>query len=79
MLAFKERDWIVLTDFENLTSDAVFDRSLRLALEVAIAQSRFVNVFPPNRVQEALRAHATPGGRTARRGERGPRWLCGKA
>ena len=28
------------THFENLTSDAVFDRSLRLALEVAIAQSR---------------------------------------
>ncbi len=53
-LAFKERDWIVLTDFENLTNDAVFDRSLRLALEVAIAQSQFVNVFPPNRIQEAL-------------------------
>lgn len=53
-LAFKERDWIVLTDFENLTNDAVFDRSLRLALEVAIAPSQFVNVFPPTRIQEAL-------------------------
>ena len=50
----------MLTDFENLTSDAVFDRSLRLALEVAIAQSRFVNVFPPNRVQEALRRMQRP-------------------
>jgi serine/threonine protein kinase/tetratricopeptide (TPR) repeat protein len=53
-LAFKERDWIVLSDFENLTNDPVFDRSLRLALEVGIAQSQFVNVFPPSRIQEAL-------------------------
>ena len=54
-LAFNERDWIVITDFENLTGDAVFDRSLRAAFEVGIAQSQFVNVFPPARVQDTLR------------------------
>ena len=54
-LAFNQRDWIVITDFENLTSDPVFDRSLRVALDVAIAQSQYVNVFPPSRVQETLR------------------------
>ena len=54
-LAFNDRDWIVIADFENLTGDAVFDRSLRVALDVAIAQSRYVNVLPVTRLQEALR------------------------
>ena len=53
-LAFQERDWILLADFENLTQEPVFDRSLKLAMEVGIAQSQFVNVFPPARVNEAL-------------------------
>ena len=54
-LAFNERDWILITDFKNLTGETVFDRSLRVALDVAIAQSQYVNVFPPSRVQETLR------------------------
>jgi len=54
-LAFEKRDWIVMADFENLTHDAVFDRSLQTALMVGIQQSQYVNVLPPTRVQEALR------------------------
>ena len=54
-LAFNERDWILITDFKNLTGEPVFDQSLRVALDVAIAQSQYVNVFPPSRVQETLR------------------------
>ena len=54
-LAFEKRDWIVIADFENLTRDPVFDRSLQTALAVGIQQSQYVNVLPPNRVQEALR------------------------
>lgn len=54
-LAFQERDWIVIADFENLTGDQVFDRSLQTALTVGIQQSQYVNVLPPARVQEALR------------------------
>ena len=62
--AFNERDWILITDFDNLTGDQVFDRSLRVALEVGIAQSQFVNVLPPQRVQSALqRMQRTPGDR----------------
>ncbi len=53
-LAFNERDWIIVSDFNNLTNDPVFDKSLRLALEVAIAQSHYVNVYPPGRVTAAL-------------------------
>jgi eukaryotic-like serine/threonine-protein kinase len=54
-LAFKERDWILVADFENLTGDTVFDRSLRTATEVGISQSKFVNVLPESRVQDVLR------------------------
>ena len=53
-LAFNERDWILISDFENLTGDTVFDGPLRLALEVGVAQSRYVNVLPPQRLQAAL-------------------------
>jgi tetratricopeptide (TPR) repeat protein/tRNA A-37 threonylcarbamoyl transferase component Bud32 len=54
VLAFQERDWILIADVENLTGDPVFDRSLQTAMTVAIQQSKYVNVLPPARVQEAL-------------------------
>lgn len=54
-LAFQERDWILITDFENLTGEQVFDGSLETALTVSIQQSQYVNVFPPSRAQEALK------------------------
>lgn len=59
-LAFKERDWILVSDFNNLTGDKVFDRSLRLALEVAIAQSQYVNVYPADRVAATLQRMGRP-------------------
>jgi tetratricopeptide (TPR) repeat protein len=59
-LAFNERDWILISDFENLTGDAVFDGPLRLALEVGVAQSRYVNVLPPQRLQAALQRMKRP-------------------
>ena len=37
---FAQRDWILLADLENESGDSVFDRSLKAALAVAIAQSR---------------------------------------
>jgi serine/threonine protein kinase/tetratricopeptide (TPR) repeat protein len=61
-LAFQKRDWIVIADFENLTGDKVFDRSLQTALTVGIQQSQYVNVLPPRRVQQALgRMRKEPG------------------
>jgi len=53
-LAFAERDWLLIADVENLTGDEVFDRSLAKALDVGIAQSQYVNVFPESRVRDAL-------------------------
>jgi len=53
-IPFSERDWILITDFENLTGDEVFDQSLNTALRVSIQQSRYVNVFPQTRLKETL-------------------------
>jgi tetratricopeptide (TPR) repeat protein/tRNA A-37 threonylcarbamoyl transferase component Bud32 len=54
-LAFQERDWILVTDFENLTGEPVFDGGLETALTVSIQQSQYVNVFPPSRAQDTLK------------------------
>ncbi|MCJ7446513.1 MAG: tetratricopeptide repeat protein [Bacteroidales bacterium] len=52
---FSEEDWILITDFENLTGDDVFNQSLNTALEVTIQQSSFVNVLPRTRINETLK------------------------
>ncbi|MFP4082112.1 MAG: protein kinase domain-containing protein [Candidatus Aminicenantes bacterium] len=53
-IPFSERDWILITDFENMTGDEIFDQSLNTALTVNIQQSRYVNVFPRARVKGTL-------------------------
>ncbi|MCH7874880.1 MAG: protein kinase [Gemmatimonadetes bacterium] len=52
---FDERDWILITSFENQTGDTVFDRALDAALTTSITQSKRVNVFPQVRIRETLR------------------------
>ncbi|MCK7482664.1 MAG: protein kinase [Candidatus Moduliflexus flocculans] len=54
-LAFQERDWILVTDFENATGESVFDAGLETALTISLQQSQYVNVFPPGRIRETLR------------------------
>jgi len=54
VVPFEARDYILITDFENLTGEEVFDRSLQTALTVSIDQSRHVNVLPRRRIQGAL-------------------------
>ncbi len=53
-LGFKQQDWILIADLENLTADKVFDRSLLHALTVTIDRSRHINIFPRNQVEEVL-------------------------
>jgi tetratricopeptide (TPR) repeat protein/DNA-binding winged helix-turn-helix (wHTH) protein len=52
---FSERDWILITEFENVSGDEVFDRSLRTALITGVRQSRYVNVLPDARISDSLR------------------------
>ncbi|MBN2480533.1 MAG: hypothetical protein JXB19_02240 [Bacteroidales bacterium] len=53
-LPFDKRDWVLITDFENLTDNPVFDRSLYTAFSLSVSQSRYINVFPRSRMLESL-------------------------
>ena len=55
-----EKDTIVLADFTNTTSDAVFDEALKQALAVELGQSPFLNVLSDRRVSETLRMMGHP-------------------
>jgi len=50
-----EKDTIVLADFDNKTGDAVFDDTLKQALEVDLGQSPFLNILSDRKVSETLR------------------------
>ncbi len=53
-LPFRERDWILITDFENLTGNPLFEKSLYTAFSLSISQSRYINVLPRSRMLENL-------------------------
>jgi len=53
-LAFAKRDWVVVGDLRNLTSDPRFDQSLDTALHISLEQSQYVNVLPELSVQQTL-------------------------
>jgi len=53
-LPFSRRDWILITDFENLTENPVFDKSLYTAFTLTTSQSRYINVFPRSKMLESL-------------------------
>ncbi len=59
-LPFAERDWVLITGFDNRTGEAVFDGTLEYALERELSQSRFVNVVPPERIKDSLRLMKKP-------------------
>jgi tetratricopeptide (TPR) repeat protein len=58
--AFAERDWLMVADFDNRTTDKVFDKALDIALTVGLGQSSYVNVLPPSRIEGALRRMKIP-------------------
>ena len=49
-----DKDTIVLADFANTTGDAVFDDTLKKALEVDLLQSPYLNVLSEQRVRNTL-------------------------
>ena len=53
-LSFTARDWILVSDFENLTGDSIFDKSLGTALNVSLSQSTYANVFSKARTITVL-------------------------
>ncbi len=55
-----EQDTLVLADFNNTTSDPVFDDTLKQAISVQLAQSPFLNVLSDARVRSTLKLMAKP-------------------
>ncbi len=49
------KDALLLTEFDNLTSDAVFDATLKMALAFSLEQSPFLDIFAETRVRQTLR------------------------
>ncbi len=50
-----DKDTIVLADFTNTTSDAVFDGTLRAGLSVELEQSPILNLLSEEQIRETLR------------------------
>lgn len=59
-LPFSERDWVLICRFDNRTGEPVFNGAIEYALERELADSRFVNVVPRERIRDALRLMRKP-------------------
>jgi eukaryotic-like serine/threonine-protein kinase len=55
-----DKDTIVLADFANSTGDAIFDDTLKTALNVSLRQSPFLNVLSDSEVAKTLQQMTRP-------------------
>jgi serine/threonine protein kinase/tetratricopeptide (TPR) repeat protein len=55
-----DKDTIVLADFANNTGDAVFDQTLKTALNLSLRQSPFLNVLSESKIAAALKLMTLP-------------------
>jgi eukaryotic-like serine/threonine-protein kinase len=58
--ALTDKDTIVLADFANSTGDAIFDDTLKTALNVSLRQSPFLNVLSDGEVAKTLQQMTRP-------------------
>jgi Flp pilus assembly protein TadD/predicted Ser/Thr protein kinase len=58
------KDTVVLADFSNTTGQAVFDGTLKQALQVQLSQSPFLNILPARQVEQTLRMMGQPADAT---------------
>jgi DNA-binding winged helix-turn-helix (wHTH) protein/tetratricopeptide (TPR) repeat protein len=59
-VTFRQRDWVLISQFENRTGEAVLDGTLEYALSRELSNSSFVSIVPGDRVQDALRLMRLP-------------------
>lgn len=59
-LPFQERDWVLVTSFENRTGDPLFDGAVEYAVERELSNSTFVFVISRERAEDALRLMKKP-------------------
>ena len=55
-----DKDTVILADFDNKTGDAVFDDTLKTALNVSLRQSPFLSVLSDQQVGETLKLMTRP-------------------
>jgi eukaryotic-like serine/threonine-protein kinase len=55
-----DKDTIVLADFANNTGDGVFDHTLKIALNLSLRQSPFLNVLSESKVATSLKLMTLP-------------------
>ncbi|HSE43583.1 MAG TPA: protein kinase, partial [Acidobacteriota bacterium] len=55
---FAERNWILLSQIENVTNESIFDQTLNEALTISLEQSRHLNVYPRSEIPEVLKRMA---------------------
>jgi len=55
-----EKDTIVLADFSNSTGDAIFDDTLKAALNISLRQSPFLNVLSDSNAAKTLKLMERP-------------------
>lgn len=48
------KDALLLTEFENLTGEGIFDQTLKTALAFSLSQSPFLDIFPDTKVRQTL-------------------------
>ena len=72
-----EKDTIVLADFANSTGDAIFDYTLKTALNVSLRQSPFLNVLSESEMAKTLQLMTRPA--SARFTPQVARELCQRA
>jgi eukaryotic-like serine/threonine-protein kinase len=58
--ALTDKDTVVLADFANTTGDAIFDDTLKTALNVSLRQSPFLNLLPESEVAKTLQQMTRP-------------------
>jgi putative peptide modification system cyclase len=59
-IAFAERDWVVVADLQNRTSEKLLDDSLDMALRIGMEQSQYVNLVAENQIDRALQRMQRP-------------------
>jgi len=57
-----DKDTIVLGDFTNSTGDAIFDYTLKTALDISLRQSPFLNILSDSDAAQTLKLMTRPAG-----------------
>ena len=57
-----DKDTIVLGDFTNSTGDAIFDDTLKTALDISLRQSPFLNILSESDAAQTLKLMTRPAG-----------------